>query len=97
MRPVAAQDPAGGGGSRCGLRSPSPGCGLILLLHGEVATFPKLWPPARIYGDTGFCFFSFVGPAGQQHEDVRRQAFVFFIFMKMIAVRDLHVPHGKRQ
>jgi hypothetical protein len=41
--------------------------------------------------------FSFVGPAGQQHEDVRRRAFVFFIFMKMIAVHDLHVVHGKGQ
>jgi hypothetical protein len=35
--------------------------------------------------------------AGQQHEDVGQRAFVFFIFMKMIAVRDLHVAHGKGQ
>jgi hypothetical protein len=38
-----------------------------------------------------------VGPAGQQHEDVGRRAFVFFIFMKMIAMRDFHVAHDKGQ
>jgi hypothetical protein len=43
MQPAATnQDAASGGGSRCGLPTPSPGCGLLLLLHGEVATSPKL-------------------------------------------------------
>jgi hypothetical protein len=54
-------------------------------------------PPTRIYDDTRFCFFHLWVRAGQQHEDVGQRAFVFFIFMKMIAVRDLHVAHGKGQ
>jgi hypothetical protein len=38
--------------------------------------------------------FSFVGPAGQQHGAA---GLCFFIFMKMIAMHDLHVAHGKGQ
>jgi hypothetical protein len=70
MRPASAQDPAGDGSSRCGLRTPSPGCDLLLiLLHDEVATSPKICgllrgcrvaaateatqPPARIRGCGG--------------------------------------------